>query len=383
MAASRWRSASPGYDAVSREGSGEEPGLPVISSHDVRLRDATPLWGCPKEETGRILRENEVGHGGGKRIIIRIGRPARPSAATRASTSTPTGTSAGWDRRGDGREATQGDRRRGRPVVPDRGREALRAAYTRVHELATRSSAMQKYHELGHAAERGALNALGGLPTRNLRRRRSRAPTRSPAKRSRRTNLLRSTPASAARSAASTSACCGRSSRKATSTARRRLVRLRADLRARIGARRRRPKGVLDPDRGRRRDWARRDVGGRRSRLADRGAAARGWSRRTVASRSRSATFPGYLKAIDQIVARSNELWETPRRGTARCWPTRTAASSTCSFAATRSRATTPVTAQMLGHVVGARHSHLDAAGYSLDQCEARPRPERIRRSRC
>ena len=159
-----------GFDAVVIRGQARRPVYLVISSRDVRLKDATPLWGMPVEDTGRILRENEVRLGGGKRSIIRIGR-AGEVGVRYASVNVDSYRHFG--RLGLG--AVMGAKRLKAVVVggdlsfPIADVKRYVAAYERVHEIATRSSAMQKYHELGTPQNVAPLNALGGLPTRNLR----------------------------------------------------------------------------------------------------------------------------------------------------------------------------------------------------------------------
>ena len=62
-----------GYDALVITGASRRPVYLTVSTRDVQLKDATPLWGLSTEDTGRILRENEVRLGAGKRSILRIG----------------------------------------------------------------------------------------------------------------------------------------------------------------------------------------------------------------------------------------------------------------------------------------------------------------------
>ncbi len=158
-----------GYDALVVTGASPRPVYLSVSSRDVRLKDATPLWGLETEETGRILRENEVRLGSGKRSIIRIG-PAGERQVSYACVNVDTYRHFG--RLGMG--AVMGAKRLKAVVVggdlsynvADVQRYAK--AYERVHELAVRSSAMQKYHELGTAQNVVPLNGLGALPTRNL-----------------------------------------------------------------------------------------------------------------------------------------------------------------------------------------------------------------------
>lgn len=158
-----------GYDAMVVVGASRRPVYLSVSSTDVRLRDASPLWGLESEETGRILRENEVKLGAGKRSILRIG-PAGEALVHFASVNVDTYRHFG--RLGMG--AVMGSKKLKAIVVG--GDLSIRLAdpkrysaiYEKVYDLATKSSAMQKYHELGTPQNVLPLNALGGLPTRNL-----------------------------------------------------------------------------------------------------------------------------------------------------------------------------------------------------------------------
>ncbi len=57
----------------------------------------------------------------------------------------------------------------GRRALPVADRKAYREAYDAVFGAATESPLMQKYHELGTAMNVLPLDAIGALPTRNLR----------------------------------------------------------------------------------------------------------------------------------------------------------------------------------------------------------------------
>ncbi|MHB1417176.1 MAG: aldehyde ferredoxin oxidoreductase N-terminal domain-containing protein [Chloroflexota bacterium] len=158
-----------GYDALVVVGASRRPVYLSVSSRDVRLKDAASFWGYPVKETGRILRENEVKLGSGKRSIVRIG-PAGEAGVAYAGANVDTYRHFG--RLGLG--AVMGAKRLKAIVVggdlsfplPDTRRYAR--VYERVYKQAVESSAMQKYHELGTAQNILPLNAIGALPTRNL-----------------------------------------------------------------------------------------------------------------------------------------------------------------------------------------------------------------------
>ena len=158
-----------GYDALVVVGTSTRPVYLSISSRDVRLKDATPFWGLSTEETGRILRENEVRLGAGKRSIIRIG-PAGEAGVSYACVNVDSYRHFG--RLGMG--AVMGSKRLKAIVAggdlsfPLADQKRYMRCYEKIYQIAVQSSAMQKYHELGTAQNLLPLSALGALPTRNL-----------------------------------------------------------------------------------------------------------------------------------------------------------------------------------------------------------------------
>ena len=158
-----------GYDALVIVGASHRPVYLTVSSNDVRVKDATPFWGRGTEETGRILRENEVRLGSGKRSIIRIG-PAGEAGVAYAGVNVDTYRHFG--RLGLG--AVMGAKKLKAIVVggdlsfPLTDVKRYFRIYDRTHDLAVNSPAMQKYHEIGTAQNVLPLNAMGALPTRNL-----------------------------------------------------------------------------------------------------------------------------------------------------------------------------------------------------------------------
>jgi len=157
-----------GYGAVVIRGLSSSPVYLVIEDGKVSFRDASALWGLRSSYTvGRVLRDRESGSG--HRSILRIG-PAGERQVSYACVITETYRHFG--RLGLG--AVFGSKRlkaiviigrRNLPVVePKRYRET----YDVVHQAATRSDAMRKYHDLGTPLNVLPLNELGALPTRNL-----------------------------------------------------------------------------------------------------------------------------------------------------------------------------------------------------------------------
>ncbi len=157
-----------GYGAIVIKGASELPIYLTITGKGVEFRNASTIWGMESSFTvGRIIRENESGSG--LRTIMRIGgageRLVRYAGVT-------TETYRHFGRLGLG--AVFGSKKLKAVVVtgkrsisvPDR--REYRKLYDELYESITKSSVMQKYHDLGTAENVLPLNLLGGLPTRNL-----------------------------------------------------------------------------------------------------------------------------------------------------------------------------------------------------------------------
>ncbi|MGQ9632539.1 MAG: aldehyde ferredoxin oxidoreductase N-terminal domain-containing protein [bacterium] len=159
-----------GYDAIVIKGKSKRPVYLSISPNDVSFNDATPLWGMRVLEAGRILRELETKIGGGKRSIIRIG-PAGEACVRFASVNVDTYRHFG--RLGLG--ATFGSKNLKAIVIGGKrsyeipNKKEYNRVYRKIYEMATSSSAMKKYHELGTPQNILPLNDAQSLPTRNLR----------------------------------------------------------------------------------------------------------------------------------------------------------------------------------------------------------------------
>jgi aldehyde:ferredoxin oxidoreductase len=157
-----------GYGALVIRGISPSPVYLVVQEDGVHFRDASALWGMRSSETvGTVLRERESGSG--QRSIMRIGR-AGERGVTYAGVNTETYRHFG--RLGLG--AVFGSKRlkalvvAGRRTLPVADRRAYRQSYDTIFRAATESPLMQKYHELGTAMNVLPLNEIGALPTRNL-----------------------------------------------------------------------------------------------------------------------------------------------------------------------------------------------------------------------
>ena len=157
-----------GYGAIVIRGASTSPVYLVIDGAHVYFRDASALWGLRSAYTiGSVLREREKGSG--ERTILRIGR-AGERQVTYASVIAETYRHFG--RLGLG--AVMGSKRlkalviSGRRSLPVADRKAYRAVYDEIFQAATESALMKKYHQLGTAVNVVPLNEIGALPTRNL-----------------------------------------------------------------------------------------------------------------------------------------------------------------------------------------------------------------------
>ncbi len=158
-----------GYDALILTGAARRPVYLVIDGETVEVRPADAMAGMDVIETGRIIRDL-VG-GAGHRSIIRIG-PAGERGVRYANVNVDTFRHFG--RLGLG--AVLGSKKLKAIVVigqkhldlPTDSR-AYKKAYAEIYDRVLHTDAMKKYHELGTPANVLPLNELGALPTYNVR----------------------------------------------------------------------------------------------------------------------------------------------------------------------------------------------------------------------
>jgi aldehyde:ferredoxin oxidoreductase len=157
-----------GYGAIVIRGTSASPVYLVIDGDRVYFRDASALWGMRSSfATAAIIRNRESGSG--NRTIMRIGR-AGERGITYAGVITETYRHFG--RLGLG--AVFGSKRlkavviSGKANLPIPDRRAYQQVYDDIFQAATKSEVMRKYHELGTPVNTLPLNAIGGLPVRNL-----------------------------------------------------------------------------------------------------------------------------------------------------------------------------------------------------------------------
>lgn len=156
-----------GYDAVVIKGQAPRPTYLRIDQEGVAFRDARGLWGLDTEETGRLLREFEPGRG--HRSIWRIG-PAGENLVRFAGLNVDTFRHFG--RLGLG--AVLGSKNLkaivvdGTKTYPIGDHKAYNAAYEAVYRQVVDTPVLAKYHQVGTGENVLHLNNIKSLPTKNL-----------------------------------------------------------------------------------------------------------------------------------------------------------------------------------------------------------------------
>jgi aldehyde:ferredoxin oxidoreductase len=156
-----------GHEAVVIRGQAEQPSYISINDGEVKIKDATSIWGIDAQTTGVILRDREPGIG--RRSIIRIG-PAGEAKVRYAGVVVDTYRHFG--RLGLG--AVFGSKKLKALVisgtetidVPDARR--YKEVYNRLYKTAVQTDVMEKYHDIGTSVNISTLNWLKGLPTKNF-----------------------------------------------------------------------------------------------------------------------------------------------------------------------------------------------------------------------
>ncbi len=157
-----------GYGAIVIQGKSKFPIYIHIEGDQVHFNDATALWGMRSSYTvGSVLRKQAQSNG--LRSIMRIGRAGERQIRYACVT---TETYRHFGRLGLGAvfgsknlKAIMISGKRSLPVVD---RKAYRHTYDRIFEAVTQTPLMKKYHELGTSMNISPLNQIAGLPTRNL-----------------------------------------------------------------------------------------------------------------------------------------------------------------------------------------------------------------------
>jgi aldehyde:ferredoxin oxidoreductase len=163
---------SAGLGAIIIQGASDTPVYLSIHDNKVQFRDASVLWGMGSSYTvGRVIRSKESDAGAGVRTIMRIGR-AGEKLIRYACVITETYRHFG--RLGLG--AVFGSKKlkalsiSGKKSLLIKDKRMYKAVYQEVFNAETTSPVMKKYHNLGTPMNVIPLNNLSALPTENLRK---------------------------------------------------------------------------------------------------------------------------------------------------------------------------------------------------------------------
>ena len=159
-----------GYGAIVIKGKSKKPIYLVIDDSKVSFRDASALWGNSSSyDSARIIRRNEKGSG--YRSILRIG-PAGENLISYASVITETyrhfgrlGLGAVFGSKNLKAVLISGKRSLSIPQMAN-----YRKQYLEIYKEAINSDAMKKYHELGTPVNVLPLNKIKALPVNNLKK---------------------------------------------------------------------------------------------------------------------------------------------------------------------------------------------------------------------
>jgi len=158
-----------GYDALVLRGRAGRPVYLVVDGDEVEIRGAEAMVGMDTSETGRVIRDRV--EGAGHRSILRIG-PAAEEGVRYANVDVDTFRHFG--RLGLG--AVLASKNLKAVAIIGRKHLALPAdhrlykkTYAEIYDRVLHTDAMKKYHELGTASNIMPLNELGALPSFNLR----------------------------------------------------------------------------------------------------------------------------------------------------------------------------------------------------------------------
>jgi aldehyde:ferredoxin oxidoreductase len=162
-----------GYDAMVITGKAKRPTYLAVGDDDVQFRDARTLWNIKTDSTGRIIRDNEVGHGG-KRSILCIGTAGENQVSFACVTVDHyrhfgrLGLGAVF-----GSKFLKAIHLIGRRSIPIQNFKEYFKVYREIYDKCTESGgSMAKYHDLGTPVNVEPLSVAGGLPTLNMQKNR-------------------------------------------------------------------------------------------------------------------------------------------------------------------------------------------------------------------
>jgi aldehyde:ferredoxin oxidoreductase len=156
-------------DALVITGKARRPSCLVVGSKTLEVKDVHYLWGKSVQRTGQMLRR--MTGGSGHRSILRIG-PAGENRSAMACINVDTYRHFG--RLGGG--AVMGAKNlKAIVILGDASFElpsdkAYAQLFQQIYGQMTETGMMEKYHNLGTAANVGVLNAIQAMPIRNLQR---------------------------------------------------------------------------------------------------------------------------------------------------------------------------------------------------------------------
>lgn len=158
-----------GYDAILIKGQAKRPVYLSIGSRHVDIKNADPMWGTTIEESGRYLREMEEGRG--LRSIVRIGQAGEKKILF---ANLNVDTYRHFGRLGAGAvfgsknlKALVINGENNYPISSDISKEYGKV-YKDIYAKLTSTDIMEKYHDLGTPINVLHLNDRQGLPTNNL-----------------------------------------------------------------------------------------------------------------------------------------------------------------------------------------------------------------------
>lgn len=158
-----------GYLAIVIKGKSDIPVYISINNNTVEFKNATTIWGMSSSLTaGKIMRENEKGHG--YRTIMRIGQ-AGEKLLSYASVTTETYRHFGRTGLGAvfGSKFLKGLVINGNSTIDIPEPKKYKNLYDKIYKAAVDSDLMKKYHDLGTAGNVNTLNELNALPVKNLK----------------------------------------------------------------------------------------------------------------------------------------------------------------------------------------------------------------------
>ncbi|MFZ2071361.1 MAG: aldehyde ferredoxin oxidoreductase N-terminal domain-containing protein [Halobacteriota archaeon] len=158
-----------GYGAIVITGSSDIPLYLAIAGDEVKFKDASSIWDMEAVTVGRVLREVEKG--AGVRTIIRMGTAGGKMVRYACAV---TETYRHFGRLGLG--AVMGSKKLKALVISaDKSveiakekRKEYQRVYDEIQDVVVKTDAMEKYHDLGTSGKIYSLNKLGGMAYRNL-----------------------------------------------------------------------------------------------------------------------------------------------------------------------------------------------------------------------